>query len=143
MKLQKRQGQSYSRSEKFNPQQEESASGFPIDPPRPSQAMEEDQTNNQHKRASHSGPLVQRANWSKVGKKVESNGPDLSAMSGLVAARKSMLDRDKSGTSQPQAPRLISRFPGSLKEASSNGTGQAGDDGRSSSKDPINVSFHF
>ncbi|KAI7733370.1 hypothetical protein M8C21_018622, partial [Ambrosia artemisiifolia] len=141
--LQKRQGQSYSRSEKFNPQHEDSASGFPIDPPRPSQAMEEDQTNNLHKRASHSGPLVQRAAWSKVGKKVESNGPDLSAMSGLVAARKSMLyedrrDRDKTGTSQPP-PRLISRFPGSLKEASSNAAGQPDDDGRTINKDPVNM----
>ncbi|KAI7751463.1 hypothetical protein M8C21_017681 [Ambrosia artemisiifolia] len=143
--LQKRHGQSYSRSEKFNPQHEDSASGFPIDPPRPSQAMEEDQTNNLHKRASHSGPLVQRAAWSKVGKKVESNGPDLSAMSGLVAARKSMLyedrrDRDKTGTSQPP-PRLISRFPGSLKEASSNAAGQPDDDGRTINKDPVNIGY--
>nr|XP_043629150.1 probable serine/threonine-protein kinase At1g54610 isoform X2 [Erigeron canadensis] len=143
--LQKRQGQSYSRSEKFNPQHEESASGFPIDPPRPSQAMEEDKTNNLHKRASHSGPLVQRAAWSKAGKKTESNGADLSAMSGLVAARKSMLyedqrDRDKSGTSQ-QLPRLISRFPGSLKEASSNAAGQPDDDGRANNKDPINLGY--
>ncbi|XP_071725891.1 probable serine/threonine-protein kinase At1g54610 [Rutidosis leptorrhynchoides] len=141
--LQKRQGQSYSRSEKFNPQQEDSASGFPIDPPRPSQAMEEDQTNNSvHKRASHSGPLVQRAAWSKGGKKVESNGPDLS---GLVAARKSMLyedQRDKSGTSQqPSHPRLISRFPGSMKEASSNAAGQPDEDGRTSNKDPINLGY--
>ncbi|KAK9048329.1 hypothetical protein SSX86_032708 [Deinandra increscens subsp. villosa] len=143
--LQKRQGQSYSRSEKFNPQHEDSASGFPIDPPRPSQAMEEDQANNLHKRASHSGPLVQRAAWSKVGKKVESNGADLSAMSGLVAARKSMMyedrrDRDKTGTSQ-QLPRLISRFPGSLKEASSNAAGQPDDDGRTVDKDPVNIGY--
>ncbi|KAI3809926.1 hypothetical protein L1987_19529 [Smallanthus sonchifolius] len=144
--LQKRQGQSYSRSEKFNPQHEDSASGFPIDPPRPSQAMEEDQANNLHKRASHSGPLVQRAAWSKAGKKVESNVPDLSAMSGLVAARKSMLyedrrDRDKTGTSQQQHPRLISRFPGSLKEASSNAAGQPDDDGRIVNKDPVNIGY--
>ncbi|CAI9295110.1 unnamed protein product [Lactuca saligna] len=143
--LQKRQGQSYSRSEKFNPQQEESASGFPIDPPRPSQNMEEEQTNNLHKRASHSGPLVQRAAWSKVGKKVESNGGDLSGISGLVAARKSMLSedrRDKSGTSQQHHPRSISRFPGSLKEASSNAASHPNDDdGRSSNKDPISLGY--
>lgn len=108
--------------------------------------MEEDQTNNLHKRASHSGPLVQRAAWSKVGKKVETNGMDLSAMSGLVAARKSMLyedrrERDKTGTSQ-QLPRSISRFPGSLKEASSNAAaGQPDDDGRTVNKDPVNVRF--
>ncbi|KAI3753751.1 hypothetical protein L2E82_25813 [Cichorium intybus] len=145
--LQKRQGQSYSRSEKFNPQQEESASGFPIDPPRASQNMDEQQTNNLHKRASHSGPLVQRATWSKAGKKVDSNASDLS---GIVAARKSMLsedrrDRDNSGTSQSQSqqqiPRLISRFPGSLKEASSNASGQPHDDGRTTSKDPVTLGY--
>ncbi|KAI3769272.1 hypothetical protein L6452_00373 [Arctium lappa] len=140
--MQKRQGQSYSRSEKFNPQQEESASGFPIDPPRPSQA-EEEQNNNLHKRASHSGPLVQRAAWSKVGKKIDPNSSDLS---GPLAARKSMLcedrrDRDKSGTSQQQLPRLISRFPGSLKEASSHAAGQPDDDGRTSNKDPISLGY--
>lgn len=111
----------------FNSHPEEVASGFPIDPPRPSQSVEEnnDPHGNIHKRASHSGPLVNRAAWAKTGKNME-DAPrnlamaDLSAMSGIVAARRSMLSeerRDKS-YSQQEVPKLISRFPGSFKESS-------------------------
>lgn len=128
--LQKRQGQgnSQSRSEKFNPHPEEVASGFPIDPPRPSQAagVSVDPQVHQHKRASHSGPLTHRAAWAKAGKNQDdapkiSMGGDLSTISGLVAARRSMLSdnrRERSGSSQAEAPKLISRFPGSFKETS-------------------------
>ncbi|KAL2472824.1 Protein kinase superfamily protein [Forsythia ovata] len=128
--MQKRQGQSNSksRSEMFSSHPEEVASGFPIDPPRPSQAVEEasnDSQGNIHKRASHSGPLVNRAAWAKAGKNTEDapkilTGADLSAMSGLVAARKSMLseERREKSYSQQEVPKLISRFPGSFKEAS-------------------------
>ncbi|GFP78614.1 probable serine/threonine-protein kinase at1g09600 [Phtheirospermum japonicum] len=114
--MQKRHGQpnSKSRSEMFSSHLEEVASGFPIDPPRPSQSVDEpnnDPHGNIPKRASHSGPLGNRAAWAKAGKTMENNAPpknlavaDLSAMSGLVAARRSMLsedyDRDK--------PKLIS-----------------------------------
>ena len=128
--LQKRQGQanSQSKSEKFNPHPEEVASGFPIDPPRPSQAagLIADPPVHQHKRASHSGPLTHRAAWAKAGKnqddapKISMVG-DLSTVSGLVAARRSMLSddrRERSGSSQTVAPKLINRFPGSFKEAS-------------------------
>lgn len=164
--LQKRQGQSNSksRSEKFNPHQEEVASGFPIDPPRPSQVIEEasvDPQGHHHKRASHSGPLVHRAAWTKAGKIQDdapkiSTGGDLSTMSGLVAARRSMLSeerRERSGPSQPEVLKLMSRFPGSFKEASEstiqqdqkhNSQGFAGsnhrEDGRTSNKDPVLVS---
>ncbi|KAL6543269.1 hypothetical protein OROHE_010789 [Orobanche hederae] len=126
----KRHGQSNSksRSEMFSSHPEEVASGFPIDPPRPTQSMDEANNNphgNIHKRASHSGPLVNRDAWTKAGKNME-NAPrnlgvaDLSAMSGLVAARRSMLSeeyREKS-YSRVEIPKLISRFPGSFKEAS-------------------------
>ncbi|XP_027340529.1 probable serine/threonine-protein kinase At1g54610 [Abrus precatorius] len=130
LSMQKRQAQtnSQSRSEKFNPHPEEVASGFPIDPPRPSQAAEVslDPQVHQHKRASHSGPLTHRAAWAKAGKNQDdapkiSMGGDLSTISGLVAARRSMLSddrRERSGSSQGEAPKLISRFPGSFKEAS-------------------------
>ncbi|KAG4960797.1 hypothetical protein JHK87_037430 [Glycine soja] len=131
LSIQKRQGQanSQSRSEKFNPHPEEVASGFPIDPPRPSQAagLIADPPVHQHKRSSHSGPLTHRAAWAnKAGKNQEdapkiSMGGDLSTVSGLVAARRSMLSDDRrewSGSSQAEAPKLISRFPGSFKEAS-------------------------
>ncbi|XP_047951454.1 probable serine/threonine-protein kinase At1g54610 isoform X1 [Salvia hispanica] len=128
--MQKRHGQpnSKSRSEMFSSHPEEVASGFPIDPPRPSQSIEEDKNDpqgNVHKRASHSGPLVNRAAWTKAGENIE-DAPrnlgvaDLSAMSGLVAARRSMLSeehRDRSYSHQ-EAPKLIARFPGSFKEGS-------------------------
>ena len=113
----------------FNPNQEEVASGFPIDPPRPSQVVEEasmDSHEQVHKRASHSGPLVHRASWSKTGKNMDeapkiSNGADLSTVSSLVAARRSTLSedhREKPGPSQQDVPKLITRFPGSFKESS-------------------------
>ncbi|ONI12747.1 hypothetical protein PRUPE_4G181100 [Prunus persica] len=126
--LQKRQDNSKSRSEKFNPHPEEVASGFPIDPPRPSQAVDLSVENHghNHKRASHSGPLAHRAAWAKSTKNPDdapkvSTGADLSTMSGLVAARRSMLSeerRKRSSSSQMEGPKVIGRFPGSFKEAS-------------------------
>jgi len=161
--VQKRQGQNYSqsRSEKFNPHPEDAGSGFPIEPPRPSQAAEAnaDSQANQHKRASHSGPLTHRAAWAKAGKNQDdapkiSVGGDLSTMSGLVAARRSMLSddrRESSGSSQVEAPKLITRFPGSFKEASESLMQQnqnqkhhvhasQKEDAKGSNKDPNNVS---
>ncbi|RXH83157.1 hypothetical protein DVH24_003655 [Malus domestica] len=126
--LQKRQDGSKSRSEKFNPHPEEVASGFPIDPPRPSQAVDAsvEHHGHNHKRASHSGPLAHRAAWAKSTKNPDdapkvSTGADLSAMSGLVVARRSMLSeerRKRSSSSQMEVPKAIGRFPGSFKEAS-------------------------
>ncbi|KAK6134568.1 hypothetical protein DH2020_031688 [Rehmannia glutinosa] len=128
--MQKRRGQSVSksRSEMFNSHPEETASGFPIDPPRPSHSVDEatnDPHGNVHTRGSHSGPLVNRAAWAKSGKNIE-DAPkslavaDLSSMSGLVAARRSMLSKDRRETSysQQDVPKLMTRFPGSFKEAS-------------------------
>ncbi|KAF8409252.1 hypothetical protein HHK36_005326 [Tetracentron sinense] len=163
LSMQKRQGQSNSksRSEKFNSHQEEVASGFPIDPPRQSQAVEEaskDAQGHFHKRASHSGPLVHRAAWAKAGKNLDdaskvSTGADLSTLSGLVAARRTLLSEDRrenSGPSQPEATHLIGRFPGSFNDASESNRKQDGkhhiqglasshqkEDGRTSSKEPI------
>ncbi|KAL6202062.1 hypothetical protein ACLB2K_025773 [Fragaria x ananassa] len=129
MSMQKRKDQSNtkSRSEKFNPHPEEVASGFPIDPPRPSHAVELSIESHGHnpKRASHSGPLSHRAAWAKSTKNPDdtpkiSNGADLSGMSGLVAARRSMLTeerRKRSNSSQMDVPKAIGRFPGSFKEA--------------------------
>ncbi|XP_058218057.1 probable serine/threonine-protein kinase At1g54610 [Rhododendron vialii] len=166
--MQKRHSQSNSksRSEKFNPNPEEVASGFPIDPPRPSQVVEEpsiDPHDQLHKRASsHSGPLVHRAAWAKTGKNLDeapkiSTGANLSTMPGLVAGRRSLLSedrREKSGPSQHEVPRLISRFPGSFKEASESMMRQdqkihtqsvaiprQNEDGRSSSKDPVLLGY--
>ncbi|KAL2496357.1 Protein kinase superfamily protein [Forsythia ovata] len=134
--IQKRQGQSNSksRSEMFNSHREEVASGFPIDPPRPSQGLEEasnDPRENIHRRSSHSGPLVNRAAWVKAGENKEEaskilTGPDLSAVSGLVAARMSMLseERREKSYSQQEIPALIARIPGSFKESSNSMTRQ-------------------
>ncbi|KAJ7981745.1 Kinase superfamily protein [Quillaja saponaria] len=165
LSMQKRQSQSHSksRSEKFNPHAEDVASGFPIDPPRPSHAVEVnvDPQGQQPKRASHSGPLVHRT-WAKAGKNQDdapkiSIGGDLSTMSGLVAARRSKFSedrRDRSSSSQLEAPNLLSRFPGSFKEASesliqhdqkNHTQGVLGphqkEDAKNSKKDPVLVGY--
>ncbi|XP_065862087.1 probable serine/threonine-protein kinase At1g54610 [Euphorbia lathyris] len=165
LSMQKRgQSNSKSRSEKFNPHPEEVASGFPIDPPRASQAVESsiDAQGHQHKRGSHSGPLAQRAAWAKTGRNPDdatkvSAGADLSTMSGLVAARRSLLSddrREKSSSSQVEVPKLMARFPGSFKESSesfvqhdqkhqcqgTSGSHQK-DDGRSNNNDPVLVGY--
>ncbi|XP_023552103.1 probable serine/threonine-protein kinase At1g54610 [Cucurbita pepo subsp. pepo] len=160
--MQKRQGQfnSKSRSEKFNPHLEE-ASGFPIDPPRPSQGAERMDSHVRHpKKASHSGPLAQRAAWAKASKNSDdapkmSTGAETFATSGLVAARRSMLAedcREKPDSSQGEVKKLIGRFPGSFKETSESSMlpGQkfsnhsivgSHDKERSSTKDPIVVGY--
>ncbi|KAG2681871.1 hypothetical protein I3760_11G163900 [Carya illinoinensis] len=164
LSMQKRQGQSNSksRSEKFNPHLEEVASGFPIDPPRPSQAVEGsiEPQEHHHKRASHSGPLAHRAAWAKAGKNLEdaakiSTGVDLSTISGLVEARRISEDRrQRSSSSQPEVAKLMGRFPGSFKEGSEfviqqdqkhHTQGIAGshkkEDAKISNKDPILLGY--
>ena len=121
------------RSEKFNSHQEEVASGFPIEPPRVSQTMEESGVESQghpYKRASHSGPLVHQRAWSKGGTNLDDapkalNGADLS-ISGPVSTRSMLSEdsRDKSGSLQPVAPKLVAKFPGSFKETSASINGQ-------------------
>lgn len=111
--IQKRQSNpnSKSRSEMFNSQQEEAASGFPIDPPRPSQPVGSSSNDPQRqlpRRAAHSGPLADR-----TAPKISAGEEDLSALSGLVSARKNILCESR------EAPnKLVSRFPGSFKDAS-------------------------
>ncbi|KAJ6752062.1 hypothetical protein OIU85_002481 [Salix viminalis] len=166
LSMQKRHGQSNSksRSEKFNPHPEEVASGFPIDPPRPSQAAESnmDPQGHQHKRASHSGPLSHCAAWAKAGRNPGDapkiyTGADLSTMSSLEAAQRSLLSedhRERSGLSQPEVPKLMARFPGSFKETSESfaqqypkhlSQGVAGthrkEGGRNNSKDPVLLGY--
>lgn len=162
--MQKRQGQSNSksRSEMFNSHPEEVASGFPIDPPRPSQVVEEASNDPQaqlHKRGSHSGPLSHRAAWAKAGKNMDDapklSVADLSAMSGLVAARRSMFSEDrsdKSGSHKQEVPKLIARFPGSFKEISQStmkqeqknhalASSHQNEDGRTSNNDPVLLGY--
>ncbi|GMP54584.1 hypothetical protein CsSME_00019709 [Camellia sinensis var. sinensis] len=120
--VQGRRGNSHSksRSELLNHYQEEAASGFPIDPPRHSQAAKEvvgkDRMDHNTKRVSHSGPLAPGVGWTKAGKKYDdmnviSTRADLSTLSGLVASRTSLSDdsRDKLGPSQPKATDQVAK----------------------------------
>ncbi|KAI4321870.1 hypothetical protein MLD38_035201 [Melastoma candidum] len=159
--LQKRQVQphSKSRSEKFDPHLEEVASGFPIDPPRPSQAADSKLDPQQiPKRASHSGPLSQRSGWAKDGKRPEdaskfSVGPENQSFSSNQASRRSFLSDDRKDRSGPShvevVPKLIGKFPGSFKETTESSFQQdqkqqmqdasvfnPKEDGRTATKDP-------
>ncbi|XP_008791720.2 probable serine/threonine-protein kinase At1g54610 [Phoenix dactylifera] len=103
--LQKKQSQSNikSRSEKFNPHQEEVASGFPIEPPRPTPVLEatEDSQSHYPNRSSYSGPLVHRSQRSRA-RKNEDDIPkptavaNISDLSGLMAGRRNLLSDDGS-----------------------------------------------
>ncbi|XP_017258379.1 probable serine/threonine-protein kinase At1g54610 isoform X2 [Daucus carota subsp. sativus] len=83
------------RSEQFNRQKDEAASGFPIGPPRATQASKEgrkEQIEQPPNRASYSGPLVPGVGWTKAAKKNEAMPvvlprTNLSSLSGLVASR--------------------------------------------------------
>ncbi|KAK3005458.1 hypothetical protein RJ639_016329 [Escallonia herrerae] len=119
--MQRRQGLSNpkSQSELFNPHRQEAASGFLIDPPRPTKAIEEvgkDFQEHPSSRVSHSGPLVQGVGWTKAVKKydmsVVSSRADLSTHSGLVASRTLMSEeyRDKLVPSYPEATNRVGRI---------------------------------
>ncbi|KAK2976314.1 hypothetical protein RJ640_029218 [Escallonia rubra] len=129
--MQRRQGHSNpkSQSELFNPHRQEAASGFLIDPPRPTKAIKEvDKDFQEHpsNRVSHSGPLVQGVGWTKAAKKyddmsvakkyddmsVVSSRADLSTHSGLVASRTLMSEeyRDKLVPSYPEATNRVGRI---------------------------------
>ncbi|KAG4186098.1 hypothetical protein ERO13_A08G021108v2 [Gossypium hirsutum] len=120
-----------SRSEKFNPHPEEVASGFPIGPSRPSQAVASnaDADGNCQKRASHSGPLAHRAAWMNSGNnlddapKFSTAATDLSMMSSLVAARRSNLVSEDH------------------KEKSQNHNVQQKEYGRSNNKDAVPLGY--
>uniref|UniRef100_A0A1J3CZA6 Putative serine/threonine-protein kinase n=1 Tax=Noccaea caerulescens TaxID=107243 RepID=A0A1J3CZA6_NOCCA len=143
--MQKRQSQSSnrSRSEKFNPHPEEVASGFPIDPPRPSSQAFEPNRESQgniiipHKRASHSGPLSRRSASAKGRRnyqdpqKVSSVTADYSAVPGFAPTR--------TGASQQETCRGMTRLPGSFKEASEEANQE--ENGRSNKKDPILLGY--
>ncbi|KAH0913939.1 hypothetical protein HID58_028385 [Brassica napus] len=126
--MQKRQSQSStnrSRSEKFNPHPEEVASGFPIDPPRPSSQAFEPNRESQgnivlppHKRASHSGPLTRRSASAK--------------------GRRTYQDPQKVSLQQ-ETCRGMTRLPGSFKEVSEEANQE--ENGRSNKKDPILLGY--
>ncbi|KAI3928170.1 hypothetical protein MKW98_023771 [Papaver atlanticum] len=141
LSIQKRQGylSTKSRSEKFNPHQQEVASGFPREPPRQSQASEGKRQDQQgiHKRASHSGPLVHQTAWAKKNQdeapKVLS-GTKISALSGLVAAKRSDEHIQKYDSSNSEALNLTRQFQrffgdvpdGTIKQEENHGFGLHG-----------------
>ncbi|KAG7600408.1 Protein kinase domain [Arabidopsis suecica] len=141
--MQKRQSQSSnrSRSEKFNPHPEEAASGFPIDPPRPSSQAFEPNRESQgniipHKRASHSGPLSRRSASAKGRRNYQdsqkvSSIADYSALPGFAATR--------TGAPQQETCRGMTRLPGSFKETSEEANQE--ENGRSNKKDPILLGY--
>ncbi|KAK8936379.1 putative serine/threonine-protein kinase [Platanthera zijinensis] len=101
------QGNSKSRSEKFNPNQEEIASGFPIEPPRPTPVLDAAEVSQAHcsHRSSHSGPLVNRGQWVRPRKNDNDaqklSTANLSELSSLVAARrKAFMDGGERNHSQ-------------------------------------------
>ncbi|XP_010462163.1 PREDICTED: probable serine/threonine-protein kinase At1g54610 [Camelina sativa] len=141
--MQKRQSQSTnrSRSEKFNPHPEEVASGFPIDPPRPSSQAFEPNRESQgniipHKRASHSGPLSRRSASAKGRRNYQdsqkvSSIADYSAMPSFATTR--------TGVPQQETCRGMTRLPGSFKETSEEANQE--ENGRNNKKDPILLGY--
>uniref|UniRef100_A0AA96NG63 [RNA-polymerase]-subunit kinase n=1 Tax=Phyllostachys edulis TaxID=38705 RepID=A0AA96NG63_PHYED len=110
--LQKRQAQANtkSRSEMFNPCKEDSASGFPIEPPRPTHIIEssEDSQRVYPTRTFHSGPLVNQNHPSKAGrsKNGELHVPGVANPSNfpvVVSTRSNLRSDDSNGTLVTQA----------------------------------------
>ena len=110
--LQKRQAQANtkSRSEMFNPCKEDSASGFPIEPPRSTHVIEssEDSQRVYPTRTFHSGPLVNHNHPLKAGpsKHGDVNVPGVANPSNfpvVVSARSNIRSDDNNGTVVTQA----------------------------------------
>ncbi|KAK1389310.1 putative serine/threonine-protein kinase [Heracleum sosnowskyi] len=165
--IEKKMGQCNFRNEKFNPRQEESASGFSIKPPRPRAGDEvicrRERTLHQNTShyTSHSGPLVQRAARDEVGKnmnyapKIPSNSVS-SRMSSFAIPKRSLAVKEwrvKYESSQLEVTRGI-RKPGSYNEAydftrkqDDDGHKQsivshANEDARSSNRDPLPLGYN-
>ncbi|KAJ9170946.1 hypothetical protein P3X46_019006 [Hevea brasiliensis] len=119
----RRHSNANSRGEIFNSHKGQTVSGFLVDPSKQTQAAKEgrkDFPENQRKKVSHSGPLVQGTGWTKAGKdldnpNVASIRTNLSTISGLVAARTSLADdqQGKPSSSQPEAVKQVGGFQGS------------------------------
>ncbi|XP_042461444.1 probable serine/threonine-protein kinase At1g54610 isoform X2 [Zingiber officinale] len=101
--LQKRQAQanSRSRSEKFDPRQEDIASGFPIEPPQVAPVLEvaEEPQKQLCNRSFHSGPLVHRSQLPKAWKNAENlpkifAAADLSGLPEPATGRRKVLSDD-------------------------------------------------
>ncbi|XP_031104999.1 probable serine/threonine-protein kinase At1g54610 isoform X2 [Ipomoea triloba] len=125
MKMRQHKSNSKSISEQFNPHKE-SASGFPIDAPRPPQAVREtckDHPEPLSERYSHSGPLAPAMQWANSGKKYDdisigSIRANLSKLTGLVASRSALPgdSQDRLGVSRMDSANEI-EVPVALLEA--------------------------
>ncbi|CAK7322461.1 unnamed protein product [Dovyalis caffra] len=121
---QRRNSVSNNRGETFNSHKEQTVSGFMIDPSKQSQAVRErrgDFMEHQHKKVSHSGPLVQGNGWTRTGKDFDNHNMvsgrhNLSTISGLVATRTILPgDRqEKPDVPHPEVVKQVGRLQGSL-----------------------------
>ncbi|KAK9161479.1 hypothetical protein Syun_007820 [Stephania yunnanensis] len=131
MQLQKGQTQPNfkSWSEKFDSHREEVPSGFSIDLPRQSQAVEETekgQHEHYHNKASLFGPLTHQTRWTESSRNWDfapnmSTGDKLSTLPSLAAATSLLADTSgaKPGSSQSVATKFVSRwFTGPFDEVS-------------------------
>ncbi|PKA64476.1 putative serine/threonine-protein kinase [Apostasia shenzhenica] len=124
MKKWHEQSSSKSRSEKFNPHQEEAASGFPLEPPRLNPALEAPKRSHGHysHRSSHSGPLVNQGQWAKATRRGDdalkkSSTANLSALSNLMASRRnSLMDGSERNGSQLELAAPSGRFSDSQND---------------------------
>lgn len=157
------QANSKSRSEYFNRNKDDSASGFPIEQPRLSHYSKEvSNVFGPHPpmRESYSGPLVGGRTWTKSGNKYDNisitSRADLSALSGLVSSRTLLAeDRVKHDSSQLESTNQMGRLSSftqdfgysrkhDRKDLSRSMVGPRRiESGRSSTKEPIMVSFFF
>ncbi|KAJ9562901.1 hypothetical protein OSB04_008061 [Centaurea solstitialis] len=146
---------SKSRSEYFNRNKDDTASGFPIEQPRLSSHHTKEARNDMDlpppMRESYSGPLV-AGTWTKSGKKYDdvsiTSRADLSALSGLVSSRTaSAEDREKRIPSQLETSQMgrLSEFTQDFGHSRKHDQkdlswGMAGprriESGRSSTKEP-------
>ncbi|KAK9136980.1 hypothetical protein Sjap_007574 [Stephania japonica] len=114
--------------EKFDPHREGVASGFPIDLPRQSQAVEETEKGQRehNNKASLFGILTYQTRWTESSRNQDhapnmSSGDNLSTLPSLMAATNLLADSSggKPGSSQPVATKFINRWlPGPFREVS-------------------------
>lgn len=107
----------------FNSHRQQTVSGFLFDPSEQNEAAKECRRGfreNQRKKVSHSGPLVQGTGWTKFGKDLDnphvvSTRTNLSTVSGFLAPKTSFPDdqQGRPGTSRSAVVKQLGGFQGS------------------------------
>lgn len=107
----------------FNSHRQQTVSGFLFDPSELNEAAKECRRGfreNQRKKVSHSGPLVQGTGWTKFGKDLDnphvvSTRTNLSTVSGFLAPKTSFPDdqQGRPGTSRSAVVKQLGGFQGS------------------------------